>query len=271
VAITSISQALSKRLGHFPTEKVGFSMPSTVFYSYWAEDGYPPAGGYTSAAGGDALTYPLTGAFPIPQAGAGETLYIAGAKPAHVNNCMILYSDMLWRLAPTYLDLSLTTPQSVDSNAWPARDRNGSTDGDGVFIAAVVTTTLAAVTPVFTIEYTNSDGTPGRTGTTVMQSIPSAAAARHVSGFSLQGGDRGVRSIQDFSTNISVSPGAVALIAFRPVLMVGQMGQARANFGNQDMLGCGFPAIANGAVLFPIINAAGTTGNPSVTFEFCAG
>lgn len=123
--------------------------------------------------------------------------------------------DRLWDNSG--LSVTSTSAQSVSSAAWPARDINGSTNGEGVYVALEVSTGLGNGVPTVTLDYTNSAGTAGRTGTLTIPANSSPAGMFYW--FGLQAGDTGVRSIQNFTLSATCTSGAFHLVAYRPVYM----------------------------------------------------
>ena len=107
------------------------------------------------------------------------------------------------------------TAQTLNTAALPARDSNGSINGDSVYAALLVTaaTTNAGAIANCTISYTNSDGTAGRVGT--MASFPITAVVGTVLLFELAGGDKGIRSVQSITLGTSLVTGAVSLVLYR--------------------------------------------------------
>jgi hypothetical protein len=116
--------------------------------------------------------------------------------------------------------VTTTTAQTVNSVAFPARDLNGSANGEQVFVGILVataTTNGAAVTNT-TMSYTNSAGTAGRTAT--ISSFPATAVAGTFVPFQLAAGDSGVRSIQTVTLGTSYGGGAIHIVAYRSLAMV---------------------------------------------------
>lgn len=126
--------------------------------------------------------------------------------------------DVLW--VNTDIAVTTTTAQTINSVAFPARDVNGSTNGEGVMVGILVTTatTNAGAITNTTLSYTNSDGTAGRTAT--IASFPATAVAGTIVWFRLAAGDKGVRSIQSITLGTSYGGGAISLIAARWITAV---------------------------------------------------
>jgi hypothetical protein len=148
------------------------------------------------------------------------TEVIMGTSTNHQN----LFYDCLW--VNSGLVVTTTTAQTITMGTLPARDVNGSTNGEGCMIALLVTTALgtAALTFAPTISYTNSDGTAGRTATLsniVGSQMPATPAIGTLVWFNLAAGDKGVRSIQSITQNITFTSGAYSLMICRDVATIG--------------------------------------------------
>jgi hypothetical protein len=140
-----------------------------------------------------------------------------------------VFFDCLW--VNNGLVITTTTAQSITTPTLPARDVNGSTNGEGLTIAILCTAAvgLAAVASNATVSYTNSDGTAGRTAT-LTAIVGSQAPATPVIGtiiwFNLAAGDKGVRSIQSITLGTSWVSGSISLMICR---MIAQIGTTIAN------------------------------------------
>ena len=129
----------------------------------------------------------------------------------------LLLCDRLWHNSG--LSSTATTSQTVNSVTLPARDRTGTTDGQNVMVGFEVSGTMGSGTPTFTLGYTNSAGTSGRTVTTASQS--STMAAGSFIPIQLAAGDVGVRSIQSWQLSATMSSGTYHLVAYRILARVG--------------------------------------------------
>ena len=164
----------------------------------------------------------LTGSHVLPNAATGGWYLTRFGTNANVVGTYGLV-DILWQntgLAVAAGAQAITTP------TWPARDVNGSTNGEGVRIAIQVLTTLgnAAAIATSTITYVNSNGDPGRTGTlsaAVGFQMPVTALIGTWIPFSLQAGDTGVRSISSFNSGTTYTSGTFALTAYRTLAQDG--------------------------------------------------
>ena len=124
----------------------------------------------------------------------GSNSYVASLKALITtgsNGNLVYLCDRLWHSGG--YNPNNTNAQTVNSVTWPARDINGSTNGDGIFIVLEIRA-AAGVAPGATaaITYTNQSGTGSRTGTIIRPSTTSPSI-NNVYFFGLQSGDTGVR------------------------------------------------------------------------------
>ena len=165
-----------------------------------------------------------------------------------------MLADVLW--VNTGLVVTTTTAQAITQPTLPLRDNLGTSNGFGVGAGILVTTatTNAAAIANITLQYTNSNGVAGRTGT---MSYPATAVAGTFVPFQLAAGDVGVRSIQSITLGTTLGGGAISLIAFN---FLGTCPVTIANvgsiaFGKQLDL-----RIENGHCLLPFWLASNTVG-----------
>ena len=164
-----------------------------------------------------------------------------------------ILADVLW--VNSGLVVTTTTAQTITQPTLPARDNLGTTNGHGVGAGLLVTTatTNAAVINNITLQYTNSNGVAGRTGT---MSYPATAVIGTFVPFQLAQGDIGIRSIQSITLGTTLTAGAISLIAFN---FLGTCPVTLANVGSiafQKQLDL---RIENGHCLLPFWLAANTT------------
>ncbi len=137
--------------------------------------------------------------------------YVRDFNIAASQHGQFILADVLW--VNSGLVVTTTTAQTITQPTLPARDNLGTTNGYGVGAGLLVTTatTNAAVINNITLQYTNSNGVAGRTGT---MSYPATAVAGTFVPFQLAAGDVGVRSIQSITLGTTLGGGAISLIAF---------------------------------------------------------
>lgn len=157
---------------------------------------------------------------PDPASGAWY-LTRFGLNAAVANTHQLL--DLVWYNT----GLVVTTgAQAITTPTFPARDLNGSTNGEGYGIALYALTALgnAAAVANSTVTYVNSNGDTGRTAT-FQAFVGFQAPATPVIGtwmpFSLQAGDTGGRSISSFNTGTTLTSGTMMLVVYRPLALEG--------------------------------------------------
>ncbi len=170
-----------------------------------------------------------------------------------------LFFDILW--VNTGIAITTTTLQSITSGTLPARDVNGTTNGEGCMIGILCTGAvgLAAVASNATVTYTNSDGTGSRTAT-LSAIVGSQAPATPVVGtliwFNLQAGDKGVRSIEGITLGTSWVSGTISLFVARDIATIGT---TAANINVARTLGSPGVRLYNGTCLLHCVLSSATT------------
>jgi hypothetical protein len=221
VAITGVDSLIAGLLAPREVSKAAFTGEAAgERHSSFYLAGLPGAAAAPSPGVNGAALTTYAGQIDFPAAVSGANVYLAGldvVQGANVGSVALL--DRLWHNSG--LTVTTTTSQSITSPAWPARDIAGSTNGAGIGVAIEVstaTTNGSAITNT-TLSYTNSDGTAGKTGT--ITSFPATAVAGTFVPFALAAGDKGVRSVQSVTLGTSYGGGAIHLVAYRPIAVVG--------------------------------------------------
>ena len=173
-----------------------------------------PAG--AAQLGAHLLQDPATGNLYLTQ------IAIAGSVAAEA----IEVIDVLWY--NTGLTVTTTTLQAVTTPTLPARDINGSSDGEGVNLALLTTTanTNAAAIATTTANYTDSSGNTGNTATfsaLVGWQAPASPVIGTWMPFQLAAGDRGIRAITNASgggitLGTSYVAGALSAVLYRTLI-----------------------------------------------------
>lgn len=197
----------------------------------------------TGVIAGTALTS-YAGQIPIPAA-SGNTHLARFSGVSSAQGGILMLCDRLWHNAST--SVTTTTAQTVNSAAWPARDKNGSTNGVGVYIGLEISAATGAGAATPSISYTNDAGTAGKTG-----SMQVTYAASSITGtfypFTLAAGDTGVRSIQSVTLGVSMTSGSISLVAYRPLAMIELAAGGMPNA--VDALTSGMPRLYDNTVPF---------------------
>jgi len=198
------------------------------------------------------------GCVPIknPAVGANYlTELLMGSSVPHYN----LFFDVLW--VNSGLVVTTTTAQSITTPTLPARDVNGTTNGEGCMIGLLFTAaaTNAALITNTTVSYTNSAGVAGRTATLqnlVGACIPATPVIGTLVWFSLQAGDTGVRSIENITLNTSLVTGSISLFIARDVASIGN---SVAYIPSSRKLADPGVRLYNGTCLLHCVQASATT------------
>lgn len=132
--------------------------------------------------------------------------------------------DILWYSTGTVV--STTTVQVADAGVLPARDDNGTSNGEGVTLAIYTTTanTNAAVVNNSTANYENSDGVGNRTATLFNLAgfmFPATPVIGTFTRFNLAAGDRGIKTLGNITLGTSLGAGAISAVLYRPLASVG--------------------------------------------------
>lgn len=212
MAITSVDLALAgMKPPSYITKAVTGTLVGARPFSLFYLAGSPGAAvAPTPGLAGDALTS-YGGQIPVPAASGNTHLArFSGVSSAQAG--VLLLCDRLWHNAG--VTITSTGAQTVNSAAWPARDANGSTNGEQVLIGLEVSAATGAGTPTLTLSYTNQAGTAGKTGTNSVATVATSAVGTFYP-IGLAAGDTGVRSIQTYTQSATWTSGKVHLVAYR--------------------------------------------------------
>lgn len=132
--------------------------------------------------------------------------------------------DILWY--STGHVVTTTTVQVADAGVLPARDTNGTSNGEGVMLGIYSTAanTNAAVINNSTANYENSNGVGNRTATLFNQvgyMIPATPVIGNLTRFSLAAGDTGIKVLGNVTLGTSLVTGSVTFLLYRPIATVG--------------------------------------------------
>ena len=245
MAITTVDGLLAGLQPPVDFLKVGATMEAAgIFYTPFYVSGAPGAAVANGQALAGAALTSYAGQLPFTNPVSGNT-YLARLTASATTAGKLVLIDRLWHndsIAET-----TTTGQTITSATLPARDRNGSTNGEGVMVAIEVsaaTTNAGAVTNT-TLTYTNSTNTGG-TRTATISSFPATAVAGTFVPFQLQAGDTGVRSLGTLTLGTSYGGGTIHLVMYR---VIAELALPTANVGAQiDAFTGGFPRLYDNSV-----------------------
>ena len=236
--------------------KVGTAIEAAGQYYCFAKDAGAP-GAWSPGTPGingrntDGTTAADLGCITVGNPSSGAW-YIRDFNIAASQVGQFILADVLW--VNTGLVVTTTTAQAITQPTLPLRDNSGSSNGHGIGAGLLVTTatTNAAVINNITLQYTNSNGVAGRTGT---MSYPATAVIGTFVPFQLAQGDVGVRSIQSITLGTTLTAGAISLIAFN---FLGTCPVTIANVGSIAFEKQLDLRIENGHCLLPFWLAAST-------------
>lgn len=255
-------------LGSYTGTPIGFMKSGTAADTagYWyctsKDSGFP--GAWSPGAPGlngrvtDGTSAADAGCVPLKNPALGANFLTELQMAASVNHSHLFF-DVLW--VNSGIAVATTTLQAINSPVLPARDVNGTTNGEGCMIAMLTTTanTNAAAIANSTVSYTNSDGVAGRTATlsaVAGSQIPVSPVVGTLVWFNLQAGDKGVQSIQGITLGTSLVAGAVSLMITRDIATIGT---TIPNVSAQKIVGSPGIRLYNGSCLLHCILASATT------------
>jgi hypothetical protein len=221
--------------------------------------GVPGAMAANSAGlNGLALTS-YAGQIPIPAA-SGNTHLARFSGVSSAQGGILVLCDRLWHNSG--LVVTTTGAQLLTSAAWPARDKNGSTNGVGVYIGLEIMTSTGAGAATPSIQYINDTGAGGAKTGSMQVTYAASSIAGTFYPFRLAAGDTGVRSISSCTLGVSMTSGSIALVAYRPLAMIELTAAGIPNA--VDALTSGMPRLYDTSVPF-ILYIPQTTTTSLVT------
>lgn len=224
--------------------------PHSLFYLA----GLPGAAAAPSPGAAGAALTSYNGQLPFGNPVSGSA-YLARLQAQATISGTLLLCDRLWHNSG--ITITSTSSQTINSAAFPSRDNDGSTNGNGVIVGVEVSAATGSGTPTLTLGYTNSAGTAGRTATNLYPTVASSAIGAFYP-FGLQAGDQGVNSIQSYRQSATWTSGTIHLVAYR-VLARLDLGAPPVNA--LDALVGGMPIAYNDTVPFLIFIPSATTAS----------
>lgn len=255
-------------LGNYSGKSIPFMKTSTAtdvagcWYCTSKDAGYPGAWAPgTPGVNGrvtDGTTAADYGCIPIPNAATGANYLTALEMAASVNHTNDFF-DCLW--VNSGLVVTTTTEQTITTPTLPARDVNGTTNGEGCTIALLITaaSTLAAAGANLTVRYTNSKGVASRVATLSAiagSQVPATPVIGTIVWFQLAAGDTGVQSIQGITLGTSMLTGSISLMICRDISTIGT---SVVNVSTPKIIGAPGIRLYNGSCLLHNILCSATT------------
>ncbi len=197
------------------------------WYGTWKDAGFP--GAWAPGTPGingrvtDGTSATDNGCLPIRNPSVGANYLTEITMGASVNHSHLFY-DVLW--VNSGIVVTTVGEQLITTPTLPARDVNGTTNGEGCMIGLMFTAaaTNAATIANTTVRYTNSGGTGSRVASLsaiVGSQIPATPVIGTVIWFNLAAGDKGVRSIEGITLGTSLVTGSVSLFIARDLANIG--------------------------------------------------
>lgn len=225
MTITSTDDYLAGLLPAYNVIKTSFTGEGAgVMFSPFYTAGNPGVAATPTGFNGAALamsgsTVGYAGQLPFPPAVSGDAIYLADFAVSQGGSVGAVYlCDRLWQNG------NISTNSGANAITFPglpSRDYSGSTAGVDVMLGVEVSSScpnVSAVTNMAAV-YTDSDGNTGATAT--VTSFPATPVAGTFVPFNLAAGDRGVRAVTSFNVGTSLGGGAIHLVAYRVIAVVG--------------------------------------------------
>ncbi len=248
MAITTLDGVIAGLQVPQPFFKTGITTAAVAAqraYTPWYVAGRPGASTATAIGiNGEAVTPALGsvgGRLPRTNPGSGNA-YLARLSALNGTIGSLWLIDRLWQNSG--LSVTSTAAQAIRPATIPARDANGTTNGEGVLAGIEWSATGGAGTPTVTLTYTDQDGNAGATGTFAGVTTPPVGTFEI---FTLAAGDRGVRAPTSFIQSATRTSGTMHLVLFRVLAML-EVNQANAGFAIDALTG-GMPRVYDDSVL----------------------
>lgn len=227
MAIATVDDAIAGALAPIEWQKsIGAFEAASVWHSTAYNAGVPGVmTAPTPGLNGASITAPREGLISFPDVSPDETRLMRLSVRSPIAGTLVL-CDRLWdnsSISPT-----TTTLQAITSPAFPARDRNGSANGEGVLIGLEFSTAGTNGSAIInsTVTYTDEAGNTGHTATlaTINTALPNVIPATPIAGtfvpFLLAAGDTGVRAVEGITLGTSLGTAVPHLVAYRPLASV---------------------------------------------------
>lgn len=259
MAITTLDEALAgMQYPRYFAKNVTPTMVAGRPQSLWGLAGNPSAGLFDTTLAGVALSSSsaqVQGQLNFINPVSGNT-YLARLQGGATIAGTLLLCDRLWHNGG--FTITSTAAQTVNSATFPARDANGTTNGNGVLLGLEMSVAGGAAAPIITVSYTDEIGIAGNTATNIFPTAASPTAGAFFP-IGLAAGDYGVRSVQSLTLSASWVSGTMNLVAYR---VLAALELTAGNTPNAiDALTSGFTQMRNGTVPFLVFIPSTTTAS----------
>jgi hypothetical protein len=256
MAITTVDQLIAGM--QYPSEFVKAATPTLVAgrpHSLFYLAGIPGAAvAPTPGLAGEALTT-YAGQLQFSNPASGNS-YLARLSACCTIPGQLILCDRLWQNSG--FTITSTGSQTINSVAFPARDQDGSTNGNGVILGVEISGATGSGTPTITVGYTNSANAGSHSATNVVPTVASSAVGAFYP-VGLQAGDVGVRSVQTLTLSNSWSSGVMHLVAYR---ILARLDLSAANVSNSlDAVTGGMPRMHDNSVPFLLLVPSAVTAS----------
>jgi hypothetical protein len=256
MAITTLAGAISGV--QYPRDfvKAGVTAVSGRPFSYIYQGGMPNAAAAPSPGIGGAVLTSYAGQMPFTNPVSGNS-YLARLQCQSTAPGTLWLCDRLWHNSG--IDVTSIVEQAFTASAQiPARDRDGTTTGNGVYAAVEVSAAVGAGTPTLTLKYTNTAGTAGQLGVNQLATVASSAAGSFYT-IGLATGDTGIQKAESLTLSQTWTSGTIHVVLFRVIAMLEvPLGSVISN--SVDVITSGFPRMYDDSVPFLVwVSAAGAS------------
>lgn len=217
-----------------------------TYFDHFLNDGIPGTGATPADAslGGTTYTLASQGGIAFTAPSMGQTTYLLSFSASSTQQGSIYLTDRLWACSGLATGAGATTTVTGMTNI----SRYNSGVGAEIYYVCLVAPSAQTANMTMSVSYTNSDGTSGRTATVTLGAGTPPPTKNQMYPFSLQAGDKGVRSIQSVTnTSGSFTGGTHGLVVAKR--LVAAHAAIASNGMLVDGLKLGLPQIANDACL----------------------
>ena len=235
-----------------------------TWHSLWKAAGSPGAGSTPPTGNGQVPTRLTAGAITLVNPAGANKLYLARFSVAGATAGTVILYDRLWHNSG--FNGNIITAQTV---ATPPTLTRPDANGADVEIWGEVYTAMGATASVFTVTYTNQDGTTGRSASYSMPA--NALSVGQLFPFTLQAGDTGVRTVTQ--VQLSIATGTVGDFGLVLLRRVAEIPMTIVNvLGDRDAFALGMPELYTDAGLaLQVLCTTTNTGNVLGAVEFIEG
>lgn len=212
-------------------------------------NGFPSAGAAPATGNGTYYTPGTNGVLPVQNAASGKANYLLQLGLACSSVCCLILYDRIWAVS----GYSGTVTAAQGPSTPPTLPR--WSPGDGVECWMEVYTALGSTSVTATLNYTNQDGTSGRSASLT---VPASMGANRMLPFPYQGGDRGVQTIA--SVTLSASTGTAGNFGLTLLRRIAEVEVTAANIGRVlDAFDIGMPQLPDNCSLVLMALVSGTS------------